>query len=69
MISKINHDVKKVKSKAVYIFHAYTNKFTFFPPPFLLYKLMEVVDSQMGNLVAEGQHWGELICSFVPFEF
>lgn len=40
MISKISHDVKKVKSKAVYIFHAYTNKFTFFPPPFLLYKLM-----------------------------
>ena len=25
MISKINHDVEKVKSKAVYVFHAYTN--------------------------------------------
>ena len=66
MISKINHDVEKVKSKAVYVFHAYTNKFF---PPFLLYKLMEVVDSQMGNLVAESQRWGELICSLVPFEF
>ena len=66
MISKINHDVEKVKSKAVYVFLAYTNKFF---PPFLLYKLMEVVDSQMGNLVAESQRWGELICSLVPFEF